>query len=64
MQLNVFLLGIGATVSFLGGLWLTWRANRKAREPFAPVLSKADYLGIFLWILTLVLAAAAVAVSK
>jgi hypothetical protein len=40
------------------------QANRKAKEPFAPATSSADYCAILLWILAAILGAAAALVSK
>ena len=55
-----FLLSMGAVGALIIGLWLTWRANRKAKEAFAPLFSKADYVAIFLWLLVVILVAAAI----
>jgi hypothetical protein len=57
------LLAIAAIVAFLFGCWWNARANRKAKEPFAPAVSSADYCAIFLWILAAVLGVAAAMVS-
>jgi len=51
---------MGAAGALIIGLWLTWRANRKAKEAFAPLFSKADYVAIFLWLLVVILVAAAI----
>jgi hypothetical protein len=40
------------------------RANRKAKELFAPATSSADYCAIFLWILAVILGVAAFVFSK
>jgi hypothetical protein len=58
------LLAIAAIFAFLGGCWWNSRANRKAKEPFAPVVSISDYWSISLWILAVTLGVAAAMVSK
>lgn len=42
-------------IAFLCGLWANSRASRKAKEPFAPVISIADYYAIFLWLVAAVI---------
>jgi nitrate reductase gamma subunit len=49
-----------AVAALIGGLWLTWRASKKAKEAFAPLFSRTDYLAIFLWVLVVILGAAAI----
>jgi hypothetical protein len=61
---NSRLFAVAATVAFLLGLWSNSRANRKAKEPFAPVVSLADYFAISLWILAVILTLVAIFVSK
>jgi hypothetical protein len=56
---NRRLLAIAAIVAFFSGSWWNSRANRKAKEPLAPAVSIADYCAIFLWIMAVVLGAAA-----
>jgi hypothetical protein len=51
-------------IAFLCGLWSNARANRKAKEPFAPVISIADYYAIFLWLLAAILILVARFVAK
>jgi hypothetical protein len=53
-----------AAVSFLGGLWSNSIATKKAKEPFAPPTSTADYWAISLWVLATALIVMAVIVSK
>ena len=57
---NSRLLGIAAIVAFLCGCWWNAQANRKAKEPFAPAISSADYCAIFLWILAAILGGVAI----
>jgi uncharacterized membrane protein len=55
---------VAAFAAFLGGLWSNSRANRKAKEPFAPAVSLADYFAISLWILAVILIVVAKFVLK
>lgn len=57
---NPPLLAIAAIVAFLCGCWWNAQANRKAKEPFAPAISSADYCAIFLWILAVILGGVAI----
>jgi hypothetical protein len=58
------LLAIAAIVAFLCGVWWNSLANRKAKEPFAPPTSSADYCAIVPWILAVILGVTAMMVSK
>jgi hypothetical protein len=53
-----------ATIAFLAGFWWNSIANKKAKEPFAPPTSAADYCAIFLWVLATALLVMAVMVSR
>ena len=57
---NSRLLAIAAIVAFLCGCWWNAQASRKAKEPFAPAISSADYCAIFLWILAVILGGVAI----
>jgi len=48
-------LAMGALASLLAVVWFNRLANRNARKPFAPAVSSADYISIFLWIVAAVL---------
>jgi hypothetical protein len=52
---NSAFLAMGAVSSVGGGLWFLSHANRKAKKPYAPPTSYADYLGVFLMILGVIL---------
>ncbi len=61
---NLTGLAIATILACLCGCWWMGRANRKAKEPFAPPTSDADYCASFLWILTVVLGVAVAMISK
>ena len=48
-------LAMGAVSSFVGGWFFSSHANLKAKEPFAPPTSYADFLGVFLMVLGVIL---------